>query len=195
MKKKRIANGYSRVTSVLGWLNSAWKEYWWKKVGFEEAERVSRESQEFGKKVHKLLETYLIHSRVLDRDGTKEEQCAITILDWLSNNQVKPLELEVEVKDPSLKLIGHFDLLAEINGEKYVIDYKTSKKVDRSYALQLAAYAHLIKKTLKIDANKGIVLRVDKETAELEVVQYDNLKPYWIIFKAGLTFFKFMNGK
>lgn len=194
MPRKR--SEYSRVTSTLSYLTSEWKEWWHRSKGFEECDRIRDEATTFGKKVHKAIETYLDTGNIPMKGQSKELDCALTIINWLTINYVEPYKWEVEVKDEKLKLVGHFDLLAYINtNECVLIDYKTSKKMDKSYALQLAAYAHLVKKTMGIEVNKGIILRVDKETAELEVVEYSPLKPYWAIFRAGLAFYKFMRGK
>ncbi len=195
MKKKE--QKLARVTSVLGFLNSAWKEYWWRKVGFTQADIVSRESQEIGKKVHKLIETRLIGNESFPVDG-REAECAVIVVTWLREKQIKPLYLEQELKDTKIGLIGHCDLIAEIAGEQVIIDYKTSKKIDKSYALQLAAYAHMANKQLGTKITKGIILRVDKDPQaeiQLEVKEYTPLQPYWLVFKAGLAFYKFMNGK
>lgn len=193
MKKLK---GYSRVTTVLGWLNSAWKEYWYRKAGFEAADKISKESQEIGKLVHSFIELYLNTGAepVLGNEG----RCAAIIIQWLKENVVKPLYIEQELKDIKLKLVGHCDLIVETDGEQVIIDYKTSKKIDKSYALQLAAYAHMANKQLGTKINKGIILRVDKDPAAeipLEVVEYIPLKAYWAIFLCGLKFYKFMNGK
>ena len=195
MSKKPKA--LARVTSVLGWLDSAWKEYWWKKVGFEAAERVSRESQEVGKKVHSLIERYVRgdHSEL---PPTREGVCASHVIQWLAENRVKPLYIEQELIDKALGLVGHCDLIAEIDSENVILDYKTSKKVSRSYSLQLAAYAFMANKQLKTQITKGIILRVDKDPdakQQLEVIEYKPLKPYWAVFKAGLIFYKFMLNK
>lgn len=190
--KKKVK--YARVTEVLGWLCSNWLQYWWRKVGFQEADRIRDEATTYGKKVHKFIEDFVAHNKYPSSE-TVEGQRAIVICRWLVENKVKPLGYEAEVKDTRLRLIGHFDLLGEIDGDKYLIDYKTSKKIDKTYVLQLAAYSYLTKKTLKMDVNKGIILRIDKESGELEVVRYENLKPFWAIFKAGYSFYRFMNGK
>lgn len=196
--KKRLTNGWSRVTTVLSSLNCAWLEWWWRKNGFEACDKIRDASTDFGKKVHKLIEEDLAREHNCNLIAkTKEEQCAFKVTDWFyhSGNSFKPLYLEQELKDTNLKLIGHCDLIAEINGEQVVIDYKTSKKIDKSYALQLAAYAHMANKQLKTSITKGIILRVDKETQELEVVEYKPLQPFWKIFRAGLSYYKFINGK
>ncbi len=196
MKKKE--QKLARVTSVLGWLNSSWKEYWWRKVGFAQADIVSRESQEFGKKVHKILEDYCKNPIHAYDPNDNAERCAYLIVSWMQQQTTKVLYLEQELKDTKIGLIGHTDLLAEINGEQVVIDYKTSRKIDLSYALQLAIYADMANKNLGLHINKGIVLRVDKDpnaVPQLEVVEYNNLKPYIKIFKNGLLFYRYMTGK
>lgn len=189
MKKKEPK--YNRVTGVLDALNSSWKEWWHRSRGFVECDRVRDESTTFGKKVHKYLEEHFTAKpgTVLRQPETKEEICAWNIDAWLTSHEVKRLQQEVAVVDKKLRLIGHFDLLAEINGEKVLIDYKTSKKHKEEYGFQLAAYAYLIKKTLGIDVTKGLILRVDKETGIVDPKEYTDLKKRWKIFLGGYKYY------
>ena len=193
---KRMEKGWSRVTSVLSALNSSWLEFWWRKNGFEACDKIRDDSTAFGKKVHSYIEDYVRDGKVppAGREGT----CALAVIKWLSDNKVKPLHLEVELKDSKLRLVGHADLLCEIDGEQIVLDYKTSKKVSKDYALQLSAYAHMANKQLGTKIDKGIILRADKDPekeVQLEVVEYTDMKKYWKIFLAGLQYYKFIQGK
>lgn len=52
------------------------------------------------------------------------------------------VEAEVVVFHPELKVAGQLDALAEIQGELWLIDVKTSKEVYKDFALQLAAYKY-----------------------------------------------------
>ncbi len=96
-----------RVTSVLSYVESAWKEYWWRSVGFEAADKISKESAEFGTSVHKLIETALTHSNTAF-DVSPESACAYKVIQFIYENQITPLigtwedSLEIEVKDTKL---------------------------------------------------------------------------------------------
>ena len=186
-KPKRPA----RVTEVLGFVNAAWKEYWYRSVGFEKADRVSREAREFGTRVHGLIEDYLVSKAVTFTVNSDEEQCAKLIIDWLNKEEVKILYIEESLEDKKLNLVGHTDLIAEYKGEPVIIDWKMSKEHRTEYPLQKAAYAKMANAKFKMSINKGITVRVDKEKMELDVKVYEGLiKVYWPKFKSCLQVYR-----
>lgn len=192
-----------RVTSVLGFVESAWKEWWWRKVGFEAADKITKESSEFGTSVHKLVENALLKNE--EGVGSPEElMCATRILDYIADNNIKPLlgtwekSLEIEVKDESLGLIGHFDMAALVNGEPCIVDFKTSKNMRKSFPLQKAAYAKLANKQLGLKIDRGITIRAhwnqELLDVDFEVKEYNNLiKRFWPKFQACLTVWMYFN--
>jgi hypothetical protein len=67
---------------------------------------------------------------------------------WLNENQVRPIEVEAFLINETLGYGGTCDLIAEIGGEVWLLDWKSSKsvawadgKVYDEMRLQLAAYA------------------------------------------------------
>lgn len=199
MKKLKLI----RVTSVLSFVESAWKEYWWRNVGFEAADEIGKESAEFGTRVHKLVELKLTKNGDLLAD-TKVQQCALEIIGYLGENNITPLigewkdSLEVEVKDTKLGLIGHFDLAAMVDGQPCIVDFKTSNQMRKSFPLQKAAYAKMANKQLGLKIDTGLTIRShwnkEKQEVEFEVKKYDNLiKKYWPRFKACLVVWKYFN--
>jgi CRISPR/Cas system-associated exonuclease Cas4 (RecB family) len=191
---------YIRVTSVLSDIDASWYRYWVKSVGVEEAERISRESAEFGTGVHKLVEAKLLGMEWAFGTYTdRQVECAGHINKWLEEQKVKPLHIEKELIDKKLGLIGHADLIAEINGHNYVVDYKTSKKIGKSYALQLAAYSYMAEKQFKIKIDNGVIVRTPndpKAEPQFEVKEYHGLKKqYWPMFKSCLAVYKYFKGK
>lgn len=191
---------YIRVTSVLSAVDAEWVKYWYKSVGVEEAERISRESAEFGSRVHSIVQRTL--EGTLDSYVSvvpREHECAGHILKWLQEQGVKPLYIEQELIDKKLGLIGHCDLIGEINGHNYLIDFKTSKKVGKSYPLQLAAYSYMAEKQFKIKIDNGVIVRTPndpKAEPQFEVCEFHNLKKqYWPIFKQCLAVYKYFKGK
>lgn len=57
---------------------------------------------------------------------------------------------------------GTMDGLYEINGKKYIVDYKTSNHVTFRYFLQVAAYRYILKTELGIDVDGCIILQLSK---------------------------------
>ena len=60
-----------------------------------------------------------------------------------------------------------------VDGKLCVIDFKTSKKVYKSYHLQVTAYAIAMQMMLGGDLPMGIILRLDKETGEFQEKRFD----------------------
>lgn len=195
-----------RVTSVLSWIDSNWKEFWYRQVGFDEADKISKESAEFGTRVHKIIEQGSTGQVPFEVIKTPEDACADVILRWLDENEVEPLfgdygsSMEVEVNDETLGLIGHFDLAAKIKNIPYVIDFKTSNKIRASFPLQKAAYAKMANKQFGSMIDDGITLRShwdkEKQKVDFEVKYYENLnKKYWPLFLMCLEIYKYFTRK
>lgn len=193
-----------RVTSVLNWIESNWKEFWWRSIGFEAADKIGKESAEFGTLVHKKIGDNLLGNE--HQDESPSSLCAHAVWNWLNENDFLPFfddwnsSLEIEVKDTKLGLIGHFDCVAIKDGVTYIIDFKTSNKMRKSFPLQKAAYARMTNKQFGIKIDKGITIRShwdkEKECVEFEVKQYDNLTTkYWKLFKSCLEIYKYFTRK
>lgn len=210
-KPKREKSKYIRVTSVLGFLDSAWKEYWYKNLAkkvpnpMEEADRIGKESGEFGTAVHEIVETYLL-KKTLDKVYTdRQVQCANTLIQWLAEARAEVLmvqgkpAIEFEVVSESLGLIGHLDAVLTIGGTPWLIDWKTSSKMRKTFPLQKAAYAKMLQIQYGINVNDGATLRVDRDPSadkQFEISEYHGLlDTYWDVYKAGLDFYSFMNNK
>lgn len=201
--RARLSNGWSRVTTVLSFLDAAWKEHWLRKYGFEYCDKITKDSSEFGTHVHKIVETWLLKQTLPAGYTQKEIEWATAIINWLAEHKAilltvdnKPC-LEFEVKDEKLKLIGHLDAVFIIDGENVLVDFKTTNDHRRSYPVQKAVYAKLLE-NYGVEVNKGLTLRVPRESevAEVDPKWYPNLKKtYYPIWKAGFKFYQYLAGK
>ena len=81
---------------------------------------------------------------------------------------------------PILCFAGTVDAVISIGDKCYVVDFKTSKKIYKSYYLQVAAYCKAIEKMYSKET-KGIILRLDKETGEFQEKVFDP-HPHYEIF-------------
>jgi hypothetical protein len=59
---------------------------------------------------------------------------------------------------------GTYDMLIEINGRTYLVDFKTSNHVGYKYCLQVAAYKYMLKECKGIEIDGAIILQLDKKT-------------------------------
>ncbi len=102
--------------------------------------------RERGSRIHAALE------QVLRRESVTAEPADRPAIEgaraWLNERQVRPIEVEAFLIHETLGYGGTCDLIAEIDGEIWLLDWKTSKSVAWASGvvyvdlkLQLAAYA------------------------------------------------------
>jgi len=203
----RKANPYIRVTSVCSFIDSEWWQYWVRNVGVAEADRISKESAEFGTGVHQLVEDYLRGVQTPPIYSDRQVTQANLIIQWCKQSSVKPLiidgkpAIELELKSEKYKLTGHPDLVATFSDDPtiWIIDWKTSKEARRTYILQMAAYAKMIKDIYKLESNIGVILRVPSDPnneVQFETHTVYNLQTkWWPKFEAALDLYNFLKKK
>lgn len=168
------------ITSVTSHFNKHIFEGWRKKVGEEEANRVTKQATSRGKDMHTLVEMYL-----------KNSECASDILP-ISEFLFKILKSELDkinniyslegsLYSKQLGIAGTVDCIAEYNGELAIIDFKTSKKPKprewiEHYFVQCAAYACMFYELTGIPVKKLVIL-MSCENGECVVYEeYDKSK-------------------
>ena len=132
------------ITSVISWINLEIFIGWRKRVGTQEADKITKASTSRGTDFHTLAEHYL----------KNEELPSVQPLSEYLFKQAKPqlsliddiVALETSLYSQKLGVAGTVDCIAQYDGELAVIDFKTSKKpkprewIDH-YFVQCAAYA------------------------------------------------------
>ena len=159
-------NKYPSVTTVTGLLKKQSIIAWRKRVGEEEANRISSTAARRGTRIHSLAEKYLLNESV-NPDMFDIEM-------W---NKFKPIlhninniyALEQSLFSDHLEVAGTVDCIAEYNGKMSVIDFKTSKRIKQrdnihDYFMQCSAYAVAFEEMTKIPVPQIVVLiAVDEE--------------------------------
>lgn len=86
---------------------------------------------------------------------------------------------------------GTYDLLLEINGKTYLVDFKTSNHVGFKYFLQISAYRYMIYLNKGINIDGAIILQVDKKTPMYEeyLLDFSIKEHYEFIEHCTKTFF------
>lgn len=167
---------YPSVTSVLSILGKREIMEWRKRVGEEEANRISGRAKSRGTAVHSLCESYLRNEEVEPGPFDLETFRSLRpLLDRIDNIHC----LETQLYSNYLQVAGTVDCIAEFDGKMSVIDFKTSKRVKsrddiHGYFMQTAAYAVMFEELTKIPVGRLVVLMaVDDEDSLVFIEKRD----------------------
>lgn len=143
-------NYYPSVTTVLEVYPKGYGySQWLKDLGMN-ADEVLKRAGEQGSKVHDAIDRYLKGEEVSWTD--ENEKPLYTLEEWQMIlrfvefwNIFKPeiIANEVQVVSLDMQMGGTIDLVCRINGQIWLIDYKTSNAIHTTYELQIAAYAEM----------------------------------------------------
>lgn len=171
---------YPSVTTVLSVLSRDAIREWRKRVGAEEANKISRQASTRGTKIHTLCEDILNNKEV---DTSK-----MSLLDREMFDKFRPLldridnihGQEVALFSDHLRLAGRVDCIAEFDGKLSIIDFKTAKKPKRkewieNYFAQAAGYAIMYEERTGIPINRSaILIAVEGDEPQVFVETRDN---------------------
>ena len=151
---------YPSVTAVTGLHGKAEIFAWRKRVGEEEANRISKRATTRGTRVHSLCEDYLSNKEVLvDMFDQHTFKSMKSSLDRINNIHC----LETQLYSDHLRVAGTVDCIAEFDGKLSVIDFKTSSRLKtrdeiHSYFQQCSAYAVMFEERTGIPVGKLVVI-------------------------------------
>ena len=150
---------------------------WRKRVGEEEANRISTRASNRGTKVHKICENYLNNEE--DYARTNPAHIHKTMPDSIAMfKSLQPLldehvnnihALEIPLYSHHLKVAGRVDCIAEYDGKLSIIDFKTSSKLKeenwiKGYFMQCSAYAVMYEERTGIPVSQIVIMiAVDSE--------------------------------
>jgi len=144
---RRNSKYYPSVTYVLSYYpKGKYFEDWLKKVGYS-SEHIVRKAGEEGTQVHEMIEDYLNGKELnfLNSFGNPAYspdvwQMFLRFVDFWETHNPKLIETEVHLFSDKLKVAGTCDMVCEIDGELWIIDFKTSNNLQTTYDLQAAVY-------------------------------------------------------
>ena len=165
---------YPSVTTVTGLHTAKGIAEWRRRVGEEEANRVSAKASARGTRIHQYCEDYL-RGNLFEADMFDLEMFNSIkfLLDQIDNIHC----LEDSLYSDHLQVAGTVDCIAEFQGKLSVIDFKTSSKPkDRddiyNYFMQTAAYAVAFEERTGIPIGRLVI-----------IMAVDNDDPRWFIEK------------
>ena len=162
---RRNGDYYPSVTYVLGYYpKGKYFEDWLKKVGYS-SEYIVKKAGEEGTQVHEMIESYLNgeelnflgpHGRPLYHPDVW--QMFLRFVDWWEEYNPTLIETEVHLFSDELKVAGTCDMVCEIDGELWIIDFKTSNNLQTTYDLQAAVYGQMYKECFGKEPNRYGIL-------------------------------------
>lgn len=167
---------YPSATTVVGFLGKEAIEKWKKRVGEEEAARVSHKAATRGTRMHKLCEDYINGDPIDPAEYDFNDQFQFKMLRRHLDAYVDNVHMqEVRLYSDYLKLAGTVDLVAEYKGRLSIIDFKTSKKLKEekwilNYFCQATAYAIMYEELTGIPVPQSVIMiMVDDEEPQIFV--------------------------
>jgi genome maintenance exonuclease 1 len=169
-------NKYPSVTTITSQYNKQSIMEWRKRVGEEEANRISSKAAGRGTRVHTLCENYLNNQEDYLQKQMPDAIVMFKTLQPLLNEYVNNIHaLEVPLYSDYLRTAGRVDCIAEFDGAISVIDFKTSSKPKedkwiQNYYMQCSAYAVMFEERTGIPVSRIVVMiAVDGEKAQIFV--------------------------
>ena len=165
---------YPSVTTVLGLLSKDSIAEWRKRVGDEEANRISKKATSLGTAIHKIVEDYLNNKEdYIEKYGPFEKMVFSSFQKCL-NKIDNILCQESTLYSDVLKVAGRVDCIAEYDGQLSIIDFKTANKAKEEehilgYFMQLTMYSLMLEEMTGIRIPNIVILMV---TTSAEVLVF-----------------------
>ena len=149
------------ITSVTSHFNKEIFVNWRKRVGNEEADRITKAATKRGTDMHTLTEYYLKNDDLPEVPPISEFLFKIAKGELNKINNIYALEGALYSKQ--LGIAGTVDCIAEYNGELAIIDFKTSKKPKprewiEHYFVQAMAYGCMLYEMREIPVKKLVII-------------------------------------
>ena len=158
-------NEYPSITTVLSPRNKEGLMKWRKRVGIEEANRITKKATTRGTDFHEAVEVYMRNNEINWEDFRPLTKFmfhhAKPYLDKINNIHA----IERTLYSEYLGLAGRVDCIGEYDGELAVIDFKTSEKIKpeawlENYFVQETFYAAAYYELTGIPVKKLITIMV-----------------------------------
>lgn len=179
-------NAYPSITTVLSIIGKEAIIEWRKRVGEEEANKISRQAGTRGTAVHKLCEDYLDNKEDFKSKHMPANLATFNSIKSILDNQIDNIWFqEAFLYSDKLRCAGQVDCIAEFDGVLSIIDFKTSRRVKKAeditnYFIQLCFYAAAFLERTGVAIKQGVVVMAvdDSEPLVFKINTYDYLEHF-----------------
>lgn len=198
--KDTKGNRLAGTTTVLGILAKPALYGWYYKMGKagENPYKKKDAAADIGTIAHAMIMCHLKGweldtSNLIPDSVSTAENCVISYYEWEENKKIESILIE----EPLISKRGYggtIDLYAMVNGQRWLIDFKTSSGIYPDMAYQVAAYKNLLEENGK-PVDHSIILNVGKdEDAGFQAKPYGNLSKEFKLFRHCLEIYKIQKG-
>ncbi len=194
---------YSRVSDIANAGEKPWLEAWKKRVGIEEAERIVKETAEYGELVHEVtMYSDLRKTKKVNRMLQEHEELFLTLYSWMKwvRDYVQEwILIETVIWSNKWMAAGRVDRVAIIKGDKYatIVDIKTGSLNDdigiQIYGGYVPIYNEWRKRRKLPKATRALAINLPRNNpGELTVKDYTKER-YLKEFESRAELFRSMN--
>ena len=167
------------ITSVTSHFNREIFDNWRKKVGEDEAQKITKAATSRGTDMHSLVENYLYNKDLPPVAPIADFLFKISKTELNCINNIYALEGSLYSK--VLGIAGTVDCIAEYKGELAIIDFKTSKKPKprewiEHYFVQCMAYGCMLYELTGISVKKLVIIMACENGECVVYEEYDKSK-------------------
>ena len=170
---------YPSVTTVLSEYKKDAIIAWRKRVGNEQANKISTQASRRGTKVHKLCEDYL-NNELTFKGYTPDNVDMFKTIQPILNEIELVYAQERTLFSHHLKTAGRVDCVGKFRGKRHIIDFKTSSKPKKkewidNYFMQGSAYSVMWEEMTNIPiAYIAIIIAVADDHPQVFIEHRDN---------------------
>ncbi|HAW03324.1 MAG TPA: exonuclease [Saprospirales bacterium] len=179
-------NSYPSITTVLGILSKDGIMKWRKRVGEEEANKISHQAATRGTAVHKLAEDYIDNISDWDKGAMPNNLYTFSHIKSIIDTRLNNVWFQEEfLYSDKLKCAGQVDCIAEFDGELSIVDFKTARKPKKkewitNYFIQASFYAAAFYEITGVPIKQGVILvAVDHDAPQVfKIKTHDYLSQF-----------------
>lgn len=169
------------ITSILGWFKKDSIQEWRKRVGEEEANKISAQSSRRGTAVHQICEDYLNNKDYTLKHMPSNLEMFRTIKPILDKNVELVYHQEVPLYSEKLRAAGRVDCICKWDGKDSIVDFKTSRKPKKKewiqdYFVQATAYSLMFESITEIHIPNIVICMAVQDSEPL--LFKDTIYPY-----------------
>jgi genome maintenance exonuclease 1 len=173
---------YPSITTVLSILSEDDIREWRARVGEAEAERITRRAADRGSSVHTVMEKF-IQNEPLPKVMPHVMETFAQFRPILEKRLGKIFLSEKPLYSDYLGVAGRVDLVAEFDGKRSIVDFKTSRRAKEhedihNYFMQETAYAIMFEERTGLPVNQLVtIMGIDGEAPKVFIERRDKWVP------------------
>ena len=197
-KFKNLGIFPSATTILNAYPQSPHLQQWIAEKGWNESQKIKSEAGVAGTQVHQAIEL-LLGGQELQRGfyGLKEWTKIYAFVKWYLEYNPKILFTEKKIYSKKYKYAGTFDCLAELDGRKTIIDWKTAQSVHPHYYLQISAYSSAWEEMTGEKIDQTAILQIgnkSKSGFRFIINPEEEWKEHFQVFRAVKTTWEYDRG-